>query len=196
MSTDKKTKVPILLFGILLIITILLLTSRFSLTAKSILNKPLSVYDVWSNAKILDGKKIHVQGKAVFSIWLIGEGACCSQACNCGERLGFLELVSDSPIRINKKHSSTDYISIYLPSCDGDYCSLTCSPFDPTKAEAFEFYGVLEASYRNDDVTGLLLKDIDFSVSKQLIDGEWRAIETGKFEIPMTVPTPPPGACD
>jgi len=60
---------------------------------------------------------------------------------------------------------------------------MTCQPFDPSQATAFEFRGTLHL-HQMGKLTFMELSNIDFEHSRQLIDSRWQPIPTGEFEIP------------
>ena len=97
-------------------------------------------------AEELDGQVIRVQGKAEFSI-MQSLVLCCPPRCDCNETDGWLELVSENPSLVNIDCSIVDSIEIETPTCRGDECSLTCTPFYPDDIEAFEFTGQLSVFY-------------------------------------------------
>ena len=63
--------------------------------------------------------------------------------------------------------------------CKGDFCQMTCTPFDPQGAQTFELVGTLRIDGRSDKMV-LTLDDIDLSVSRQFIEGSWVSIPTGE----------------
>lgn len=63
--------------------------------------------------------------------------------------------------------------------CDGDYCKLTCSPFEVVSLRMYEFVGRLQM----DSNSELVLEDIDLDQSSQLVDGKWVSISTGQFHV-------------
>lgn len=158
-------------------------------------DQPLSVYEVWLHAEELDGQVIRILGTARF--WtVITLELCCPPSCDCNETYGFLRLVSENPTRVNIDCSVDDLITIDLPICQGNECSLTCTPFYPGEIEAFEFTGRLRVSYRQGHPCSLSLTNIDLSTSQQYVGGRWEAIPTGTFTVPLIQPTPIPGACE
>jgi hypothetical protein len=62
--------------------------------------------------------------------------------------------------------------------------SVTCEPFDPSRATTYQFKGVVHL-----DQVGkkeiMWLSDIDFNHSRQLVDGKWQPIPIGKFIVPV-----------
>lgn len=74
-------------------------------------------------------------------------------------------------------------------TCDTDHLAkqVTCEPFDPTRASTYEFKGELNVeTVGKKDI--LWLSDVDFERSRQLVDGEWKAIPLGSFTIPLEIP--------
>jgi len=89
------------------------------------------------------------------------------------------------------EHRTTSYAFWFGIGIEGVSCTIdtignliSCEPFDPTKATAFEFKGTIHL-----DQVGkkeiMWLSDIDFEHSHQLIDGEWQPIPLGEFVIPL-----------
>ena len=69
-------------------------------------------------------------------------------------------------------------------SCSAGDNAWTCEPFDPSQAEAFQLNGTLHTKQvGKKDI--LWLSGIDLAHSQQLINGEWRPIQAGKFIIPL-----------
>jgi len=79
-------------------------------------------------------------------------------------------------------------ISVPQLFCRGDECQMTCTPFDPTLAEAFELVGTLKVVSRDGSREELRLEDLDLEASRQLVDGEWVSIETGSFTVTLRTP--------
>ncbi len=69
-------------------------------------------------------------------------------------------------------------------SADADKSTVTCEPFDPSKAKTFEFKGTIHLG-RIGKKEIMWLSDVDFEHSRQLIDGKWEPIPLGEFIIPL-----------
>ena len=151
------------------------------------------VDEVWANADALVGRKITVEGKVSFEI-AQAVILCCPPSCDCNETYGWLYLISDSSTRYNKEMKYRDDIAVQI-TCGGNECSLTCSPFDPQYAERLEITGMLDSEERDGKIRGLYMSEIDFSASRQYVDGEWMPISVGSFEIERATLTPHPNAC-
>lgn len=179
------------LFALLLVVVALFLILR---------NKPsndrcFSVTHVWENARSFDGERICVRGKAEYSIAMTLV-LCCPPHCDCNDTWGELRLVSEEQTTHNPKVSLVDYISLDTPICKGNECSISCSPFDPSDVDYFEFVGTLTVSNHNGEPAWLKLTDLDISTSRQLIDEEWGPIPTGTFVKTLPQPTPMPDSCE
>jgi hypothetical protein len=105
-------------------------------------------------------------------------------------------LVSENPTLVNIDCSIVDSIEIETPDCQGNECSLTCSPFYPGEIEAFEFTGQLKVSYLRDHPCGLQLTNVDLSASQQFVDGVWEPIPTGTFTVPLVQLPQDPSLCE
>jgi len=158
-------------------------------------DQPLSVYEVWLRAEDLEGQVIRVRGKADFMLMMTAV-LCCPPRCDCNRTDGSLRLVSENPTRVNIDCAIVDLIEIDIPDCQGDECSLTCTPFYPGDIEAFEFTGQLKVSYVRGHPCGLQLNNVDLSASQQYINGAWEPIPTGTFTLPLAQPTQDPSLCE
>jgi hypothetical protein len=91
-------------------------------------------------------------------------------------------------VDLNRKRASLPHVNVSEDSlqCEGDDCDLTCKPFDPEAAPAFEFVGTLRVDIQPDGMQRLFLDAIDLSVSRQLVGKEWRSIPetTGSYHFP------------
>ena len=197
LTQSKKTQImPIVFTGAILLVLALAgwVDSRMH-SPTEISDQPLSVYEVWLRAEELDGQLIRVQGKAQFNI-MQTLMLCCPPRCDCNETGGWLELVSENPTRVNIDCSIVDSIKIETPSCLGDECSLTCTPFNPDRVEAFEFTGTLRIDYLRGHPCNLQLVNVDLSASQQFVNGVWEPIPTGTFTVPLAQPTQDPSICE
>jgi Bacterial SH3 domain len=143
-------------------------------------NNYLTVEQVWKNAKEYDGKIIHVQGKAEYST-MMTLVLCLPSRCDCNETTGIFHLVDDPPSHVNAKYSSIDYLWVSAVNCQGDECSQTCSPIQPESGIVYRFIGKLKVTYQDAEPAELQLTDVDFSSSRQLVNGAWVVIPTGTF---------------
>jgi len=64
--------------------------------------------------------------------------------------------------------------------CDGNFCSMTCSPFEVITGRTYELIGNLRVNEGPGEL-GLILESIDLLESKQFMDGEWVALSLGEF---------------
>lgn len=195
-QVNSKRALPGIIAGVIVLVLILagwLDTGSFS--SAGITNRTLSVYEVWRQAEALDGQVIRVQGKANFMI-IMTAMLCCPPRCDCNQTEGWLWLVSDNPTVVNIDCAWIDFIEIDTPDCQGDECSLTCTPFNPDKIEAFEFSGQLSVFYLRGHPCSLKLIHVDLPASKQMVNGNWEPIPTGTFTIPLVQPTQAPSLCE
>jgi hypothetical protein len=142
------------------------------------------VGDVWKNARNLEGQRICVEGKA--SAYISQSLQLCDPPrCDCNQSFAFLSLVSEDKIVRNPRVNIVDEVVIDKPSCSGDECTITCSPFNPFAADRFQFFGKLSINYLSDGrMARLSLTDLDLSASRQLVGGTWQPIPTGTFTNP------------
>ena len=183
-------------------VTIIILTSLLagwidagSISSAGISDRPLSVYEVWQWAEELGGQVIRVRGKANFITWMTAL-LCCPPSCDCNETEGMLWLVSENPTRVNIDCATVDFIDIDTPDCQGNECSLTCTPFYPGEIEAFEFTGTLRIDYLRGHPCYLQLINVDLPASQQLVNGVWGPIPTGTFTVPLAQPIQDPSLCE
>jgi hypothetical protein len=186
--------------AIIILVTILVSTlagepDEAAISPTGTSNQALSVYEVWLRAEELEGQVIRVQGKADF-IFMMTALLCCPPRCDCNQTDGLLRLVSENPTRVNIDCAIVDLIEIDTPACQGDECSLTCTPFYPGEIEAFEFTGQLKVIYVRDHPCGLQLTNVDLSASQQFANGAWEPIPTGTFTVPLLQPTQDPSLCE
>lgn len=153
-----------------------------------------TVSDVWKNASALSGKRICVEGKAETTIG-ITLLLCCPPTCDCNSSRGELSLVSEETITYNPRVSKVDYISIDSPTCEGNECSITCSPFNPYAAEYFQLVGELSTKERNGEIVWLGLTNLDVPASRQLIGRVWQTIPVETYVHTWPLATAVPNAC-
>ena len=193
---NRKRILPVMFTVVIFLVIILAVwIDAGSISSSGMSNRALSVYEVWLRAEELDGQVIRVQGKAEFNI-MESLVLCCPPRCDCNVTDGWLELVSENPTRVNIDCSVTDSIEIDTPTCAGDECSLTCTPFYPGEIEAFEFTGQLSVFYLRGHVCDLQLINVDLSASQQFVNGAWGSIPTGTFTISLGEPMQDPSLCE
>jgi photosystem II stability/assembly factor-like uncharacterized protein len=156
----------------------------------------LTVQEVSQRAESLAGKQIRVRGYGYFSVSMTVM-LCIPSRCDCNQSAGWLELYGEQP---DPQHLGRlwDIPSIRIADdslkCQGDECSMKCSPFDPGLARQFDFVGRLKIDYGN-----LILENLDLAASRQLINASWVPIETGSFTVtraalPTLAPATPAAA--
>ncbi len=146
-----------------------------------------TVEEVLANQDRLLGRPVRVRGWAAFIpaqtvMACAGSDPCCNDAW--GDLLLVADLDSESPL---------DH-AIYVGGveCGGDECSLTCTPFDPTSAAAFELAGTLREDERT--LVRLSLEEIDWGRSFRLegagpLESMRREpIQTGEFAVILREP--------
>jgi len=185
------------LISAVIILTIILTgcSDGASHTPTDVPDQHLSVYEVWLRAEELEGQVIRVRGKADFMLMMTAV-LCCPARCDCNQTDGLLRLVSENPTRVNIDCAIVDLIEIDVPDCQGDECSLTCTPFYPGDTETFEFTGQLKVSYVRGHPCSLQLINVDLSASQQYVNGNWEQIPTGTFTVPLAQPTQDPSLCE
>lgn len=148
----------------------------------------LSVQDVLARPDQWLGKPIRVRGWALF-IPAQTALACDESTRCCNEAWGDLLLI---PGRDSFADDPQAAISIGGLVCGGDECTITCTPFNPESAGAFEFVGTLAEG--ESTLARLSLQDIDFRSSYRL-DGEGAfdamartPLDMGTFEIVLREP--------
>ena len=147
--------------------------------------EPLTVTQVWQDAKSLEGKRIRVRGQADFQLipyHPLQIGGCIVTAE--GEQRP--RIIGELRLHDQDSHDPKNAILISESSlqCEGDVCSVGCKPFAPSAhatwggaetVEAFEFVGTLRVRHQGNEVV-LILDNIDLDQSRRLADGKWGAI--------------------
>lgn len=182
------------IIALLVVVILLAISAIFVLKKWGLSSYPqsnvLRVDQVWANAEKLDGQVIHIRGK-LEGITYQTLQLCDPPTCDCNQSGANYSLVSDSDTIYNQGCSSKDTIELPL-ECQGDECSLTCSPFDPFQAEALELVGTLRVVHQDGKLCRLLLDDIKPEESLQLVGGEWKPISVGAFTRALVTPSPLP----
>jgi hypothetical protein len=152
----------------------------------------LTVTEVWKDAQSLDGKKIHMRGRAhVFTVPYEGLIGCPPG----GDVVivGKMELLDEDTPDPGYYSEEEPLPRIAIPEsslqCSGDYCMITCAPFDPgcsddcipTREYVFEMVGTLRVSPQQGQ-TILVLEDLDLGVSRRLNKDGWESIPMGMYE--------------
>jgi hypothetical protein len=156
--------------------------------------KSLTVAEVIQNAEVLEGKTVRVRGVAYIwvdptrdEMWMFGGCAPNSAAASSssqGNVVGWLTLYEqidpDDLKNYGVPHAGQGIkISESNFHCEGNYCILTCSPFQISSHQMYEFVGTLQVN-KND---GMILENMDLDHSSQLVDGEWLPIPGGDFDL-------------
>ena len=167
--------------GLLLLLVLIVIGLAGILAYIIMYNRCYSVGEVWKYARVLNGARICVKGKAVTEVFQSLQ-LCDPPTCDCNESSGSLTLVSEEGIVRNPRVAIVDTITIYSPICSGNECTITCTPLNPFAADYFQFVGRLSIRYLSDGRMAYLeLKDVDLSASHQLVMGDWQPIPTGTF---------------
>ncbi|MBE2220978.1 MAG: hypothetical protein IAF02_05530 [Anaerolineae bacterium] len=190
---NKKT--TIVAISLLLLIIFVTATSFFLLKSNFKGKECYQVTEVWKDVRGLAGKRICVNGKAEYSI-ATTLSLCCPASCDCNETFGEVRLISEEKITYNPRVSIIDYISLDSPTCKGNECQITCSPFNPEGIEYFHLIGTLSVTSRNGEPAWLKLTDLDMQNSRQFVNGKWEPIPTGTFVKPLATATPVPNSCE
>ncbi len=157
--------------------------------------KPLTVAEVIQNAEKLDGKTVRVRGVANVwvdpsqaEMWRFGgcaiapDGTLLKQ----GHVSGWLTLydsIDPEKEDLWAYGGPRDAIGVKISEssfkCEGDYCKLTCSPFEVASLQTYEFVGTLRVGTGS----ALILENIDLDRSSQLVDGKWIPLQKGNFDV-------------
>jgi hypothetical protein len=142
-----------------------------------------------------DGQKVTVRGWA-YTEFLMTQVACTPQRCDCNSSNLSLHLLPD-----NSLLGPSVFIADLI--CDGNVCTMTCTPFDPRSADAYEFVGALvpyatvceQGGVPGDDdgkcKTMMKLDAVDIGASSRLVGGDDLSsmdklpIETGEFVLDL-----------
>jgi hypothetical protein len=154
--------------------------------------KVLTISEVIQNAERLDGKMIRVRGFAYLWInpsqaQMWGMGGCVPKtdpSYGQGVAIGWLTLYdSVFPDTWGGDHAPRDEIGVRISEsafgCNGDFCKITCSPFEVVSGRTYELVGTLQVHENSD----LILENIDVEGSSQLVDGEWIPISARNFDV-------------
>ncbi len=150
--------------------------------------KPLTVAEVIRNAERLNGKTIRVRALAYLLVdpsqaemWMFGG---CAPGSTEGHVIGWLTLYDsidrDDLAHYGVPHDKTGIkISDSNFHCEGNYCKMTCAPFEVTSQQMYELVGTL----RVNGPSNFTLENIDLKQSSQLVDGEWKSISPGNLDV-------------
>jgi hypothetical protein len=141
-------------------------------------NRPVGVNELWEREyknRNVEGKTVVVRGDILFEPFS-------------DFRFNAVYIV-DSETSMNLRSPSFAFwfgVGIDGVSCvmDGVESLMTCEPFDPTQGTVYEFKGTIHVDQIGKKEI-MWLSDIDFENSRQLINGQWKPIPLGKFEIPL-----------
>jgi len=134
----------------------------------------VTVNEVLKNPKEYDGKVIRLRGKGEFGIEMTVL-RCVPSRCDCNETWGHFFLVDG--IQFGETAISLDdRIEITGISCNGNECSMTCSPFYPGNKVLYELVGKIIVNYTNEQPTSLKMTNVDFESSRNLIAGRWKPL--------------------
>ncbi len=126
-------------------------------------NDYLTVQEVMENRYSLNGKNVTIRGNINILYIMQTLLLCIPDTCHCNDT--YVEY-------------SFDGIEIDELSCSGDQCAIQCSPFNPQTGDVYIFVGTLLVRGER-----IILRDIDFEASRQLIEGRWVPIPTGAFNV-------------
>ena len=152
----------------------------------------MTVAQVIQKAERLDGKMIRVRGAANLwlqpsqaEMWIYGG---CAVKRDPNERQGsvkgWLALYDltdwERSWRYDGPRDETGVkISESSFKCEGDYCKISCSPFEVIPQRMYEFVGTLQVTQGNE----FLLENIVLDQSRQLVDGKWIPLSNANFDI-------------
>lgn len=154
--------------------------------------KALTAAEVIQNAERLNGKPVRVRGFAYLWIdpsraemWMFGG---CALKTDPSDRQGYVKgwlTLYDSayPDDWGGDDAPRDEPGVKIAEssfdCEGDYCKITCSPFEVVAQRMYEFVGTLQVN----ETSELLLENINLDQSSQLVDGKWTPISRGDFDV-------------
>jgi hypothetical protein len=132
------------------------------------------IWNMYYQGRDLEGKTVVIRGDAVF---------------NPQPEYPFTELYLVSPdAPLEQREAPYGFwfgIGIADLTCQTTETSMTCQPFDPSKATVFELKGTLHLVQIGKRPV-IWLMDVDFEHSRQLVDGMWQTIPLGEFDISMS----------
>jgi hypothetical protein len=141
-----------------------------------IADRAMGINDLWQRQiehRNLDGKVVKVRGLAIFEP-------------QSDFKYNTLYLVDSDTEEAYRQPDYAFWFGIRIDdlSCSADDDTWTCEPFDPSQAQALELTGTLHITpVGKKDV--MSLSGIDLAQSRQMINGKWLPIHTGKFIIPL-----------
>ncbi|MDJ0752095.1 MAG: hypothetical protein QNJ45_01140 [Ardenticatenaceae bacterium] len=148
----------------------------------------LTPSEVWGNADSLAGERIRVRALGVLRyepFHPLQVGGCAPESFENPAITGRVILFEGS--RDNPIHPIV--ISESSLQCEGNTCSVTCSPFNPPPnlhgfvnavPDTYEFVGTLIVDSGGGNRV-LILDEIDVEASRQLKDGVWEPLPAGEF---------------
>lgn len=152
--------------------------------------KTLAVSDVIRNARALDGKTIRVRGQAYFwmepsreEMWMFGGCAINPDGSPSkrGHVVGWLALYDEVDSTQPPREEAGLTIAESDFHCEGNYCTMTCGPFEPVTGRTFELVGTLRAVNEQSAEMKLVLENLDLDESRQFVNEKWAPIPTGDF---------------
>jgi len=170
---QKKSRIISVGFGIILLLLIMVMIFIYWSE-----NRPIGVNELWQaeyEHRNLEGKTVTVRGDIV-----------CYPLSDF--RFNDLYLVdSETP----EEYQTPSYGFWFGIKIDGISCMLytnegivTCEPFNPCQATAFEFKGTIHL-----DQVGkkeiMWLSNVDFEQAHQLVNDKWQPVPLGKFTFPL-----------
>jgi len=151
----------------------------------------LTVSEVIQNANALDGKTVYVGGQAYLWIdpsreemWMFGGCAPTPVPSEQGNVVGWLTLYDQIDLEDLRLYGAPhDDIGIKISEasfhCNGNYCTMTCTPFEAVSQKTYEFVGILRVK----EGPELILENINLDQSRQLVDGKWLPVSSGDFDL-------------
>jgi len=174
----KKKRIAAWLVPVLIVVGLAVISATIVVHTRC-----FTVGEAWKYARILNGSRICVEGKAETEVYqsLV---LCDPPRCDCNVSSGTLTLVSEEGIVRNPRVATVDMVTIFSPICSGDECTVTCTPINPFASDRYRFVGRLAIRFLSDGrLSYLELKDVELLASRQLVNGEWQAIPTGAFDM-------------
>jgi len=180
---DTKKKIIVLLIVMLLLSGYFLSTrisSPLPFVPPKFMRNYVTVNEVLENPKEYDGKVIRLRGKGEFGIEMTAV-QCIPKRCTCNETWGHFYLIDNIPLG-GTGYYSENRIEITGIYCNGDECTMKCSPFYPGDKILYDLIGKLAVNYRDEAPISFELIDVDFASSRNLIAGRWKPLTIETIE--------------
>jgi len=147
-----------------------------------------TVDEVLAMRTLLNGRTLTLSGYSVFTP-ITSMQLCDPPRCDCNESLaeGFWLISEDTLAEgLESKDFFDHTIAVTGLNCQGDECSITCTPINPRTEHELEVTG----RFTNHPKTAVYpsLEVSQWEQAREAVDGEWLPIATGTFTLRLREP--------